>query len=91
MFEYLQHCFILNFWICCQGLLHTSQNESILAERAFLEARNLLREDEAKRNTHRKEEKNDKEEKNKENTQQEEKGTATLPQSPTDLEGGVHY
>lgn len=88
MLGYLQYCFILHFWVCCQGLLHERQNESILAERGFLEAIKLLREDEAKKNTHRKEEKSDKEEENKEKIQQEE--TATLPQSPTVLKSWVH-
>ncbi|XP_061590780.1 cilia- and flagella-associated protein 70-like [Cololabis saira] len=43
------------------GLLHQRQNESILAERAFLEARRLLKEDEAQKNTHSEEGENDKE------------------------------
>ncbi|KAM6943491.1 cilia- and flagella-associated protein 70 [Xenentodon cancila] len=63
------------------GLLYKSQNEPILAERAFLEARRLLREDEAKKNAHREEEKNDKEKKIKEKTQEGEE--ETLSQSPT--------
>ncbi|XP_070822382.1 cilia- and flagella-associated protein 70 [Chaetodon trifascialis] len=60
------------------GLYHESQNESILAERAFLEARRRLREREAKRQTQREEEKKLKEEKNnKEEDQHEEEETAT--------------
>ncbi|XP_044039092.1 cilia- and flagella-associated protein 70 isoform X3 [Siniperca chuatsi] len=69
------------------GLLHESQNESILAERAFLEARRQLREKEAKEQTQREEEKKDgekDEEKNEEKDQQEEEEMA-MPacQSPT--------
>lgn len=38
-------------WGCCLGLLHESKNESILAERAFLEARRQPRAKEAKEQT----------------------------------------
>ncbi|XP_049452131.1 cilia- and flagella-associated protein 70 isoform X2 [Epinephelus fuscoguttatus] len=71
------------------GLLHESQSESILAERAFLEARRQLRAKEAKKQTQGEEEKmkreNGKEEKNKKEKEQQEKeemATATR-QSPT--------
>ncbi|XP_061570368.1 cilia- and flagella-associated protein 70-like [Cololabis saira] len=43
------------------GLLHQIKNESILAERAFLEARKLLKEDEAQKNTQSEEGENDQE------------------------------
>lgn len=36
------------FWVCCLGVLHEIKNESIMAERAFLEARGQLRAEEAK-------------------------------------------
>ncbi|XP_010782059.1 tetratricopeptide repeat protein 18-like [Notothenia coriiceps] len=59
------------------GLIHESQNESILAERAFVEARKQLRAREAKEQTQSEEEEQDKEEKNeKENDQQEEEDVA---------------
>lgn len=48
-------------WVCCLGLLHESQNESILAERAFLEARRQLRAKETKEGTQREEEKKERE------------------------------
>ncbi|XP_070762191.1 cilia- and flagella-associated protein 70 [Enoplosus armatus] len=64
------------------GLLHESQNKSIMAERAFLEARRQLKAKEAKRQTQREQEKKDreknKEEKSeKEKVQQEEEQMAT--------------
>ncbi|KAM9367016.1 cilia- and flagella-associated protein 70 [Symphorus nematophorus] len=72
------------------GLLHESQNESILAERAFVEAKKQLRAKEAKKQTQREEEKKKsrgkaKEERNeKEKTQPEEEQMATpADQSPT--------
>lgn len=43
-------------WLCCLGLFHESQNESILAERAFLEARRQLRAKDAEKQAQRKEE-----------------------------------
>ncbi|XP_035855669.1 cilia- and flagella-associated protein 70 isoform X3 [Sander lucioperca] len=61
------------------GLLHESQSESILAERAFLEARTQLRAKEAKKQTLREEEEEkDREDKNeKEKDQREEEEMAT--------------
>lgn len=47
---------IVCFWVCCLGLLH-EKNESILAERAFLEARRQPRAKEAKQQTPREHEK----------------------------------
>ncbi|KAK5874319.1 hypothetical protein PBY51_019274 [Eleginops maclovinus] len=75
------------------GLLHESQNESILAERAFLEARRQLRAKEAKEQTQSEEEEQDKEEKDeKENDQREEEDVATpaylAPAVKKDPEGG---
>ncbi|XP_070687791.1 cilia- and flagella-associated protein 70 [Pempheris klunzingeri] len=70
------------------GLLHEGQNEAILAERAFLEARSQLRSKEAKKQTQQEEEKKDgeedKEEKNEEKDQQgEEENVTLICQSPT--------
>nr|XP_046250293.1 cilia- and flagella-associated protein 70 [Scatophagus argus] len=70
------------------GLLHESQNKSILAERAFLEARKLLRAKEAKEQTPREEEKKertkDREEINEKakDEQEEEHVAAPACQSP---------
>ncbi|XP_041842805.1 cilia- and flagella-associated protein 70 isoform X2 [Melanotaenia boesemani] len=64
------------------GLLHESQNESILAERAFLEAKTLLLEEEAKKAKHTEEEEKDKKEKRKDKVQQEEEETVLSPRSP---------
>ncbi|XP_054869735.1 cilia- and flagella-associated protein 70 [Amphiprion ocellaris] len=62
------------------GLLHERQNESFLAERAFLEARSILSQDEAKKQTQRQDEKKCKQEKDKENKEE-----ASSPvQSPTE-------
>ncbi|KAM4592406.1 cilia- and flagella-associated protein 70-like [Odontesthes bonariensis] len=65
------------------GLLHESQNESILAERAFLEARKLLREYEAKEKTHTEVEEKDMEVENEEQVHQEKEKTASPPPSAT--------
>ncbi|KAK5915695.1 hypothetical protein CesoFtcFv8_001261 [Champsocephalus esox] len=62
------------------GLIHESQNESILAESAFVEARKQLRAKEAKEQTQSEEEEQDKEEKNKkENDQREEEEDDVAP------------
>ncbi|XP_069575971.1 cilia- and flagella-associated protein 70 [Brachyistius frenatus] len=69
------------------GLLHEYQNESFLAEKAFLEAERLLRADEAKKQIEREEQNKDKNEKKKIQQQQqerEEEKAATPAQSPTD-------
>uniref|UniRef100_A0A671TSS1 Cilia and flagella associated protein 70 n=1 Tax=Sparus aurata TaxID=8175 RepID=A0A671TSS1_SPAAU len=69
------------------GLLHESQNESILAERAFLEARSQLRAKEAKKQTWKEEVKKDrekdKEETNEKEKQEEEEKATPACQSPT--------
>ncbi|XP_023248869.1 cilia- and flagella-associated protein 70 [Seriola lalandi dorsalis] len=67
------------------GLLHESQNQSILAERAFLEARRQLKADEAKEQAQREEEKKDRDKKNEEEKDQLEEVEAASPpcQSPT--------
>ncbi|XP_045888141.1 cilia- and flagella-associated protein 70 isoform X2 [Micropterus dolomieu] len=70
------------------GLLHESQNKSILAERAFLEARRQLRENEAKKQTQGEEERihgEKDEEKNEKEKDQQEDGEMVTPacQSPT--------
>ncbi|GLD62332.1 cilia- and flagella-associated protein 70 isoform X1, partial [Lates japonicus] len=67
------------------GLLHESQNESILAERAFLEARRQLKAEEAKKLTQMEEERKDRAKKNvKEKDQSEEEATdAPACQSPS--------
>ncbi|KAM4542053.1 cilia- and flagella-associated protein 70-like isoform 3-T3 [Odontesthes bonariensis] len=65
------------------GLLHEIQNESILAERAFLEARKLLREYEAKEKTHTEGEEKDVELENEEQVYQEKEKTASPPPSAT--------
>lgn len=85
------HCSsISHFWVCHLGLLHESQDKSILAERAFLEARKQLRAGEAKKQTQREEEKKDREKnKKKEKDQQEEEETTTPAcPSPTVNQGG---
>ncbi|XP_047435842.1 cilia- and flagella-associated protein 70 [Mugil cephalus] len=65
------------------GLLHENQNESILAERAFLEAKKILRAEEASKQIQREEEKKDGEERD-EKDQQEEEETGASAQSATD-------
>ncbi|XP_071345387.1 cilia- and flagella-associated protein 70 isoform X2 [Trachinotus anak] len=67
------------------GLLYESQNESILAERAFLEARKQLKADEAKKQAQRDEEKKEKDKKNEKEKDQLEEVETTSPacQSPT--------
>ncbi|XP_008295166.1 tetratricopeptide repeat protein 18 [Stegastes partitus] len=76
------------------GLLHKSQNESILAEAAFLKATRILKTDEAKKQTQREDKKKDKEEENKENEQQNEEEAAAQPpkQDPefADQDSEVH-
>lgn len=78
---------ISHFCVCCPGLLHESQNESILAERAFLEARSQLRAKEAKKQTWKEEVKKDrekdKEETNEKKKQEEEEKATPACQSPT--------
>lgn len=81
---------ILRFWLCYLGLLHESQSESILAERAFLEARTQLRAKEAKKQTLREEEEEkDREDKNeKEKDQREEEEMATPACQSTTVKKG---
>ncbi|XP_030578730.1 cilia- and flagella-associated protein 70 [Archocentrus centrarchus] len=70
------------------GLLHVSQNDSIQAERAFLEARKLLKTEEAK-----KEEKDQEEKHEEEENKQEEDETATSSRSkqePVDQDSEMH-
>lgn len=71
------------FWVCCLGLLHESQNESILAERAFLEARRQLTAKEAKERTQREEEK-----KEREKDKEEEEEVATPARQSRTVEQG---
>ncbi|KAM9764632.1 cilia- and flagella-associated protein 70 [Menidia menidia] len=61
------------------GLLHESQDESILAERAFLEARRLLRGNEVKEETLIEEEEKDSEIKNEEKVQQDSEEPVSSP------------
>lgn len=78
-------------------MLHESQNESILAERAFLEARRQLRAKDEKKQTKREKEKKDsekdKEEKNKkeEDQKEEEEMATTACQSPTVKQGEMQW
>lgn len=78
-------------------MLHESQNESILAERAFLEARRQLRAKEEKKQTQREEEEKDrekdKEEKNKDKEDQKEEEEMAMPacQSPTVKQGEMQW
>ncbi|XP_036950713.1 cilia- and flagella-associated protein 70 isoform X3 [Acanthopagrus latus] len=69
------------------GLLHESQNESILAERSLLEAQRQLRAKEAKEQTQREEVKKDKEkdkeETNEKEQQENEEKSSLACQSPT--------
>ena len=78
---------ISHFWVCCPGLLHESQNESILAERSLLEAQRQLRAKEAKEQTQREEVKKDKEkdkeETNEKEQQENEEKSSLACQSPT--------
>lgn len=67
------------FWFCCPGLLHETQNESILAERAFLEAGRELRAKEAKKQIQVEEEKKDGEENSEKEKDQEEEEEMTTP------------
>lgn len=75
-------------------MLHESQNKSFLAERAFLEARRQLRENEAKKQTQGEEERihgEKDEEKNEKEKDQQEDGEMVTPacQSPTVKQGEV--
>ncbi|KAM7015019.1 cilia- and flagella-associated protein 70 [Tautogolabrus adspersus] len=71
------------------GLIHESQNESILAEWAFLEARRLLRVNEAKKQTQREGENKDKEgQKEKQKDKPEEAKMEKSPDAEQDPECG---
>ncbi|KAG7242632.1 hypothetical protein INR49_020005, partial [Caranx melampygus] len=66
------------------GLLHESQNESILAERAFLEARRQLKVDEGRKQAQGEEEKTNRDEKNEDKDRLEDVETdSPVCQSPT--------
>lgn len=88
MLENAQYSVISHFWVFWPGLLHESQNESILAERAFLEAKRILRAKEAGKQTQREEEKKDGEERD-ETDQREEEDTATSAQPASVKQGEV--
>lgn len=80
MLDKVQFDSISHFWVCCLGLLHESQDKSILAERAFLEARKQLRAEEAKKQTLGEEERRYGEKNNKsEKDQQNDEETAKPP------------
>lgn len=74
---------IIHFWVCCLGLLHESQDEFILAERAFLEAKKQLKADEAKKQTQREEERKDREKNNKNEKDQQDNEETDKPACPS--------
>ncbi|XP_026233395.1 cilia- and flagella-associated protein 70 [Anabas testudineus] len=65
------------------GLLHESQDEFILAERAFLEAKKQLKADEAKKQTQREEERKDREKNNKNEKDQQDNEETDKPACPS--------
>lgn len=77
------------FLVLLSGLLHESQNESILAERAFLEAGRELRAKEAKKQTQKEEEEKNEEENSEKDKDQWKEEEMTMPacQSPTVKQG----
>lgn len=89
MLDKLWSSSISHLWVCCLGLLHESHDKSILAERAFLEAKKQLRAEEAKRQTLGEEERRDGEKNNKnEKDQQSDKETAKPARVPPTVNQG---